>query len=240
MQSSNRGFIVFRLVPRGDRDQSAIVSGINRQLAEIPGFTAFARQPNTLGLRGGGTGLRFALTGSDYQLLSGAAEDLTNAMADRYLELGSFDIGYDTTQAQLSVKVDRDRARQLGIDLDDVASFIAIALDGQEIAEIHQDDEAIPVILSFGSGTIRDPADLENLFVRAGDGPMVPLSSTVELEDTAVAPQLTREERMRAISISVPLDAQYDLESAVQDLKQAASEFFRPASTWCCVRKRPC
>ena len=226
MQSTNRGFIVFRLVPWGDRDrdQSAIVSDINRQLAEIPGVTAFARQPNTLGLRGGGTGLRFALTGSDYHMLSEAAEDLTNAMADRYPGLGSFDIGYDTTQAQLSVKVDRDRARELGIDLNDVASFIAIALDGREIAEIHQDDEAIPVMLSFGSGAIQDPADLENLFVRAGDGPMVPLSSIVELEDTAVAPQLTREERMRAIPISVPLEEQYDLESAIQDLRHTASE----------------
>ncbi len=226
MQATNRGFIVFRLVPwaERERDQTAIVADINRQLAEIPGVTAFARQPNTLGLRGGGTGLRFAITGSDYQVLSESAEALADTMADRFPGLGAFDIEYDTTQAQLSVKVDRDRARDLGIDLEDVASFIATALDGREIAEIHELDEAVPVILSFGTGAIQDPADLENLFVRAGDGSMVPLSSIVELEDTAVAPQLTREERMRAIPISVTLDDQYDLESAIRDLRQTAEE----------------
>jgi HAE1 family hydrophobic/amphiphilic exporter-1 len=225
-QASNRGFIIFRLAPWGDRDrsQSEIVAGINRQLAEIPGVTAFARQPNTLGLRGGGTGLRFALTGSDYDVLSNAATDLTRAMEDRFAGLGSFDIGYDTTQAQLSVKVDRDRAHEVGIDLEDVSSFIAIALDGREIAEIHDGDNAIPVLLSLGHQAINDPSDLETLFVRAGDGTMVALSSIVEIEDTAVAPQLTREERMRAVPISVPLSANYDLESAVQDLRQTAAD----------------
>ena len=226
MQGSNRGFIIFRLVDwdARDRSQSEIVLDINRQLAEIPGISAFARQPNTLGLRGGGSGLRFALTGSNYDVLSDAAVDLTRAMTDRFDGLGNFDIGYDTTQAELSVRVDRDRARELGMDLNDISSFVAIALDGREIAEIHQDDNAIPVMLSLGERAIGDPGDLENLFVRTGDGTMVPLSTVVEIEDTAVAPQLTREERMRAVPISVPLDADYDLESAIADMRHTAEE----------------
>ncbi|MCP4316001.1 MAG: efflux RND transporter permease subunit [Hyphomicrobiales bacterium] len=226
MQGSNRGFIIFRLVPwdKRDRSQSEIVTDINRQLAEIPGVSAFARQSNTLGLRGGGSGLRFALTGSNYDVLSDAAVDLTRAMEDRFEGLGTFDIAYDTTQAELSVKVDRDRARELGIDLNDISSFVAIALDGREIAEIHQDDNAIPVMLSLDHRAISGPGDLENLFVRAGDGTMVPLSTVVEIEDTAVAPQLTREERMRAVPITVPLADGYDLESAISDLRQTGQE----------------
>lgn len=224
--SPSRGFIIFRLAPWGerDRDQSAIVADVNRQLRNIPGVAAFARQPNTLGLRGGGTGLRFALTGSDYDVLSDAAAELTAAMTDRFPGLGSFDIGYDTTQPQLSIQVDRDRARELGIDLDDVSSFIAIALDGREIAEIHENDNAIPVMLSLGDEAINDPGDLENLFVRVSDGGMVALSAMVDIEDTAVAPRLTREERMRAVPISVPLDDGYDLESAINDLQRSAEE----------------
>ena len=226
MQGSNRGFIIFRLAPWDERDrsQAEIVAEINRRLAEIPGVSAFARQPNTLGLRGGGSGLRFALTGSNYDVLSDAAIKLTRAMEDRFDGLGNFDIAYDTTQAELSVRVDRDRARELGIDLDDVSSFVSIALDGREIAEIHQDDTAVPVMLSLGHRAISSPSDLENLFVRAGDGTMVPLSTVVEVEDTAVAPQLTREERMRAVPISVPLADDYDLESAIADLRQTGEE----------------
>ncbi|MEM6462809.1 MAG: efflux RND transporter permease subunit [Pseudomonadota bacterium] len=225
-QGSNRGFIIFRLVPWGERDrsQAEIVAEINNRLAEIPGVAAFARQPNTLGLRGGGTGLRFALTGSNYDVLSDAAVELTRAMEDRFEGLGTFDIGYDTTQAELSVRVDRDRARDLGIDLSDVGSFINIALDGREIAEIQQDDNAIPVILSLGRRAVGGPNDLENLFVRAGDGTMVPLSTVVEVEDTAVAPELNREGRSRAVPISVPLDDDYDLESAIADLRHTGEE----------------
>ena len=226
MQSSNRGFVIFRLVPWGERDrsQAQIVADINTRLSEIPGVAAFAHQPNTLGIRGGGSGLRFALTGSNYDVLSDSADLLTQVMTDRFEGLGSFDIGYDTTQGELSLNVDRDRARELGIDLADISSFVAIALDGREIAEVHRDDNAVPVMLSLGHRAVSDPRDLENLFTRASDGTMVPLSTVIEVEDRAVAPQLTREERMRAVPISVSLGDGYDLETAVSDLRATAGE----------------
>ena len=57
---------------------------------------------------------------------------------------------------------------------------------------------------------------------------MVALSAVVDIEDTAVAPRLTREERMRAVPISVPLDDDYDLESAIEDLQRTADEVLPP------------
>ncbi|MEP3280445.1 MAG: efflux RND transporter permease subunit [Stappiaceae bacterium] len=224
--SSNTGFIIARLVPwdQRERGQAEIVADINEQLREIPGIAAFARQPNTLGLRGGGSGLRFALTGSNYDVLSDAALILTRTMEDRIAGFGSFDIGYDTTQPQLSLKVDRDRARELGIDLTDAAAFVNIVLDGREIAEIHEGDDAVPIMLQPGGQPFNDPNDLENLFLRAGDGTMLPLSTIVEITDTAVAPQLTREARMRAVPISVSLEDGYDIESAVRDLNAIGQE----------------
>ncbi len=224
--SSNTGFIIARLVPwdQRDRSQAQIVAEINEELTEIPGISAFARQPNTLGLRGGGSGLRFALTGASYDVLADAALDLTHAMQDRVAEFGPFDIGYDTTQPQLSVAVDRDRVRELGIDVEEAAAFVNIVLDGREIAEIHEGDDAVPIMLHPGGKPFHDPSDLENLFVRSGDGTMLPLSTIVEITDTAVAPALTREARMRAVPISVPLEDGYDIESAVRDLNTIAKE----------------
>tara|TARA_R110002126_G_scaffold291784_1_gene458137 strand:- start:65548 stop:68664 length:3117 start_codon:yes stop_codon:yes gene_type:complete len=226
LRSSNSGFIILRLAPweQRDRNQSDIVGDINRKIAQIPGVRAFARQPNTLGIRGGGSGLSFALTGSNYDVLSDAAIALTRAMEAKYAGLGSFDIGYDTTQAELSVTVDRDRARELGINLEDAASFVNIALDGREIAEIHRDDSAIPVMMKLGGQPLNDPGDLENLFVRSGDGSMLPLSTIIQISEKAVAPSLTREAQMRAVPISVPLADGYSIETAVQDLRRTGQE----------------
>jgi len=224
--SSNVGFIILRLAPwdARERNQAEIVADMNAKLRTIPGVAAFARQPNTLGIRGGGAGLRFALTGSDYGVLSDAAATLTHAMESRISGLGSFDIGYDTTQPQLSVHVDRERARELGISLEDAAAFVNIVLDGKEVAEVHEGDVAVPVMLMPGDQPFDDPGDLENLFVRAGDGSMLPLSTIVRIEETAVAPSLTREARMRAVPITVPLNDGYDIEHAVKDLRAIGAE----------------
>ncbi len=231
-RSSNTGFIILRLVPweERERSQAQIVRDVNAQIAEIVGVTAFARQPNTLGIRGGGSGLRFALTGSDYTVLSDAAQTLTRTMEERYEGLGNFDIGYDTTQAELTVRMDRDRARELGISLDDAASFVRMALDGTEIAEIHEGDVAVPVMMALGGQPLNDTGDLENLFVRTADGNMMPLSTVITIEETAVAPQLTREAQMRAVPISVPLSEGYSIEQAVQDLRQTGQEVLPPGT----------
>ena len=47
--------------------------------------------------------------------------------------------------------------------------------------------------------------DLENIFLKTGDGKIVPMSSIATLEEKAVAPQLSREQQLRAVSLSAGL-----------------------------------
>ena len=66
---------------------------------------------NSLGIRGGGQGLQFAVTGPDYDQIAKAASELLRAMQDDPV-YDTVRLNYDTTQPQLSIQIDRDRARK--------------------------------------------------------------------------------------------------------------------------------
>ena len=72
------------LAPWEERTRSAqeIVRELNPRLQKIAGVQISTRQANSLGIRGGGQGLQFAITGNDYDTLADKAVELQHAMED--------------------------------------------------------------------------------------------------------------------------------------------------------------
>ncbi|HEX2257602.1 MAG TPA: efflux RND transporter permease subunit, partial [Afifellaceae bacterium] len=219
----NSGFIVLTLVPweERERSQQEIAAELNAELQKIPGVQVFARSPNSLGIRGGGQGLQFAITGTDYASLSEEAEALMRAMQDMP-QFENVRLNYDTTQPQLSVQVDRERAADLGVSLEALSGILATLLDGREVGEYYVGEHAIPVRVEAPDGTIDDAADLENIFVRTAGGRMVPISSFVSVSEAAVAPDLPREGQRRAVPLTATLTPGVDLRRAMEVVETLA------------------
>jgi HAE1 family hydrophobic/amphiphilic exporter-1 len=219
----NSGFIVVTLAPweTRARSQQEIAAELNRALQEIPGVQVFARSPNSLGIRGGGQGLQFAITGTDYDALADAAGDMRAVMQDMP-EFTSVRLSYDTTQAQLSVEIDRERAADLGVPVDTLGTVLATFLEGRQVGEYYVGENAIPVRLEAPEGTINDSADLENIFIGANGGRMIPLSSFATIVESAVAPSLPREGQRRAVPLTAVPAPGVDLRQAMEEVASLA------------------
>jgi HAE1 family hydrophobic/amphiphilic exporter-1 len=170
----------------------------------VPGVRASAMQPNSLGIRGGGSGLQFALVGARYDTLAKAA-DAAVATLSADPRFGQVRSSYDATQAQVTVQIDRQRADQLGVDVSGMGATLQAMLDGKSLGDIDLNGVSYPLYLQSTSQPINDPTDLQNIFVRAGDGRFVPLATLVTLTESAAAPALNREEQQRAVNISAGL-----------------------------------
>ncbi|MDX5593731.1 efflux RND transporter permease subunit [Pseudovibrio sp. SPO723] len=232
--SKNMGFLILPLKTWSERDRSQqeIVAEMNRAMMSLKGIDVFLIQPNTLGIRGAGEGLRFAVTGTNYDVLAEGAQALSQAMQDELGDkIGRTNISYDTTQPQLLFSVDRDRAEDLGLSPELVISTLRMLLDGSEVAELFVEDDGIPMIMESGATPLRSTRDLENLFVKAADGTMLPLSSIVSVKEEAVAPSLTRERQQRAVPISMSLNEGYDLSQSIEDMRRIAAEVLPPEVT---------
>ncbi|KZK92464.1 MULTISPECIES: efflux RND transporter permease subunit [unclassified Pseudovibrio] len=223
----NRGFLVMSLKDWAERDRSQqeIVNELQRKTAKIPGLKVRVAQPNTIGIRGAGQGLRFAVTGTNYDELAENADDIVSEMQARYGDkVGFASVSYETTQPQLLVSVDRERANDLGLSSDRIASNLRMLLDGSSVADLFVEDDGIPMVMEAGGLPLRSTRDLENIFIKSKDGTMLPMSSIVSIEEEAVAPSLTREEQQRAVPVTISINDGYDLAQAISDMKEVAEE----------------
>ncbi|MAV68426.1 MAG: multidrug transporter AcrB [Cellvibrionales bacterium TMED122] len=220
-------FIVAKLADWSERDrtQQEISAELKPLFAEFPGMTTRIFSANSLNLRGASNGgLSVALLGTDYDELYTAARTYSEAIRSRLDSVSRPRIGYDPSQPQLSVEIDRERASDLNIPLEDVAQTLRVMVDGSRIVDLNVDDQTIPIILEAGSDKIRDPSDLVNLYVRTRNSALVPLSSIVRLDERGVAGQLDRREQRRAIEIDVEIQPGFAMQRAVDDLFEIAAE----------------
>ena len=220
-------FMVAKLADWSERErtQQEISAELKPLFAEFPGMTTRIFSANSLNLRGASNGgLSVALLGTDYDELYAAARAYSEAIRSQLDSVSRPRIGYDPSQPQLSVEIDRERASDLNIPLEDVAQTLRVMVDGSRIVDLNADDQTIPIILEAGSDKIRDPSDLVNLYVRTRNGALVPLSSIVRLDERGVAGQLDRREQRRAIEIDVEIQPGFAMQRAVDDLFEIAAD----------------
>ncbi|XDA99409.1 efflux RND transporter permease subunit [Sulfitobacter sp. LCG007] len=223
--AENRGFMVFTLANWSDRarSQQDIVGDINQRLGRIIGVRAFAIQPNSLGIRGAGRGLSFAVTGDSYAQLAEVADTLVARLQENPA-MGQVRLEYETTQPQIFIEIDRARASDLGIDITGLGEGLRAVLDGNSIGSVFIDDTSYDVQMLSTADPVNDPGDLENIFVQTGSGQMVPMSSFVRLEERPVAPELDREGQNRSVEISAGLTPELSLGDALAEVERIGAE----------------
>jgi HAE1 family hydrophobic/amphiphilic exporter-1 len=227
--SNSRGFMVMTLAPWDERvrSQQEIVGDINAALRNVVGVRAFAIQPNSLRIRGAGRGLTFAVTGNDYGQLEDVAEALVERM-EQNPAFGQVRLGYETTQPQLFIEIDRTRASDLGIEITGLGEALRAVLDGRSVGTVFVGDTSYDIQMLSTTTPVNDPGDLENVFVQASDGQMIPLSSFVRLEERAVAPELEREGQNRSVEISAGLTDDLSLGAALAEVQAIAADVLEP------------
>ncbi|MGY6411141.1 MAG: efflux RND transporter permease subunit [Alkalilacustris sp.] len=225
----NRGFIVLTLAPwdKRERSQQQIAADINRGLADVIGLRAFVIQPNSLRIRGAGRGLSFAITGADFEALGDLGEELVRRLEDDG-RFGRVSLDFETTQPQLFIEVDRARASDLGVRIEGLGEALQAVLDGRSVGTVFVGDRSYDIQMLSTAQPVRDPSDLERIFVPARGGAMVPISSFVTLEERAVAPELSREGQMRAVSISASLTPALPLGAALAQAERLAEDLLAP------------
>ena len=179
-------------------------------------------QPNSLGIRGAGRGLQVALLGSDYAAPRRSRRDALVAEMEEDPAFGNVRLSYEPNQPQLFVEVDRERASDLGIEIDGLGEALQAMLDGRDVGQVFLDDRAYDVKMVSTARPVNDPGDLENIFVQTASGQMVPVSTVVRLEERAVSPQLTREEQMRSVAITAGLTPELAIGPALERVKELA------------------
>lgn len=217
------------LVPWEDRRQSQqdITAQVQPKLNEIPGGArVFSR--NSLNLRGASGGLRVALVGNDYKTIFAAAKAFTAAVDERLDNIAGTRISYQTSQPQVSVRIDRRRASELDIPLESISQTLRAMVGGLNVISLSVDDESVPIMLEAGAGAVKAPTDLANLYMRSGSGSLIPLASMVTLVEEGIASQLDRQSQRRSIRVDIDVKQGVAPQTVVDELRGLAEEILPP------------
>ena len=222
----NRARVEAILAPWDEREigQQEIEAEVSGPVRRIPGARGRLQRGNSLGLRGSESGLNMALTGDQYPIIAETAETFADILRREIPALESVRVEYQATQPQISVAIDRERASELGVALEDLSATLRALVDGDEIAELTIGDRATPIILESSGGAVNDPRDLLNLTVPAAGGRAAPLYQLVSLTEQGVAAELDRHGQRRAVEIRTDLSAALTQADAVAKVRALAAE----------------
>ncbi|SFA86492.1 hydrophobe/amphiphile efflux-1 (HAE1) family protein [Poseidonocella pacifica] len=218
-------FIIVRLPDWQERDfaQQDLITKISGQLNSVPGVQVSARSTNSLNIRGAGSGLGLAVTGTDIEDITAAADALVAAMSQDPTFLNP-QLSNDSVDAQLEVTVDDDAANDMGLSPSEVTSLISVLVRGNEAVTVFQDDTEIAVNVVPGGPPIDDPSDIESMSIRLDNGSFVPLSTLATLETVVSQAQIERHGGALSVALQANLGAGADLSDAMSRAQQIAQE----------------
>ncbi|EDM70735.1 Acriflavin resistance protein [Roseobacter sp. AzwK-3b] len=221
-----RSFVVFRLAPWDERSVpvSDVVTRLIPQMAQVTVARGFPVTPAGLGLRGNSTPVQVVIGGPEF----GDVKEWAQALLSRAEEIEGLvnpEINFEENLPQLDVTIDRERADDLGISVETVANTLQTMLASREVTTFVSRGREYPVIAQAEEEDRRTPSDINNIFVRSGDGEtLVPLGALVTVTENAAAPSLRRFDRLPSIQLSGALAPGADLGTVLTRIEEAAAE----------------
>lgn len=181
---------------------------------------------------GGGTratDLEFNLRGPSLARL----QEYSDKVIARMRELpGVVDI--DTTlsvrKPELRTIIDRKKASEFGIQIEDIASTLQTFVGGEPVSKYKEEDEQYDVWLRAVKGKRDDPQDLMNLTVPARSGNLVKIANFVNLSEQLGPSQIDRYNRQRKVTVVANLLPSLPLGEAVEKIQRIVKEVDLPAT----------
>jgi HAE1 family hydrophobic/amphiphilic exporter-1 len=207
----NFGTILVRLKPWEERHDPAehvrgILAGLQQQFVHIPEAIVFPFNIPTISGFGASAGFKFLLqdrsgTLSVEQL--GAETRKYIAAARQRPELANLFTSFDPNYPQVKVELDRDKARKLGIPINDVFQAMSAALGSSYVNDFNRFGRLYRVYVQAEADYRRRPQDIGEIYVRSQTtGTMIPLSTLVTVGTVASTEITTRFNLFRSAEIS--------------------------------------
>ncbi|MDO6564819.1 efflux RND transporter permease subunit [Amphritea sp. 1_MG-2023] len=234
-EQSNRSTVIVQLKSVAERELSSHqwIDKLQRQIAslQLAGFTIRMTQRGIRGIRtnSGSEDISLRLQGPDNQTLIRLADALTDQLKT-LPQLRNLSHSAEDRLNELAISLDRVRANQLGIELEDLIEATQIALQGKIISEFITDDHAYDIRLRLAEQHFNTPQSLETLllFPATGASSPVHLADVASIQLIESAASIQRDNQMRIVEISASLAPEMTLGEALSAVNALRADVSLP------------
>lgn len=231
---TNNAFMIVRLKPIAERKLSAekVVERLRKNMPHVPGGRLFLAPDQDLQLGGGRE-----QTSSQYQYIVQSA-DLGSlrlwypkivAALKSVPELTAIDAREGRGAQQVTLVVNRDTAKRLGIDMNMVTAVLNNAYSQRQVSTIYDSLNQYKVVMEVNPKYAQDPVTLEQVQVITADGQRVPLSSIAHYERSLANDRVSHDGQFAAENISFDLAEGASLDKATVAIERAIAAIGLPS-----------
>ncbi|MGA1859055.1 efflux RND transporter permease subunit [Azospirillum sp. 11R-A] len=228
----NQGIAFVRLIDWDEREvkQQAITAQLFPKMFGIPGILGFVTNPPSLGQSPIDKPVNFVIqTSLPFEEL----QAMVNAMmaeARNFPGLTNLDTDLKLNKPELRVSLDRDKAADLGVDVDTVGRTLETLLGGRQVTRFKKDGKQYDVIVQVANVDRRNPDDIAGIYVRGGTsatggaGQMISLANLVKVEERVAPKELNHFNKLRSATITATLAPGTSLGEALAVMQAAANK----------------
>ena len=221
----NSGFV--RVILQGpenrNRTQQQIVDDVTTKVKKYSGIRTFTTQSQTIGDRRGGFPLQFVVQASDIDKLKAVLpEFMTRAAASPKFAFVDLDLKFN--KPEINISIDRDKARNLGVNVLDIAQTLQLGLSGSRFGNYIMDGKQYQIIGQVERGDRNEPTDLKTLYVKNKRGELIQLDNLVTFQEQSSPPQLYRFNRYSSAKVSAQLANGVALGEGIKEMERIADE----------------
>ncbi|MBH3360584.1 efflux RND transporter permease subunit [Pseudomonas guariconensis] len=231
---TNNAFVLVRLKPIGERKLSAqqVIERLRKEMPKVPGGRLFLMADQDLQLGGGGrdqstSQYLYTLQSGDLSALREWFPKVVAAL--RALpELTAIDARDGAGTQQVTLVVDRDQAKRLGIDMEMVTTVLNNAYSQRQISTIYDSLNQYQVVLEINPKYAWDPSTLEQVQVITADGARVPLSSFARYENSLANDRVSHEGQFASEAIAFDVAEGYSPDQAMAAVERTVAKLGLP------------
>jgi multidrug efflux pump len=193
----------------------------------MPRFTegrVFPIQEQTIAVnRRGGLPVAFVIQNNNFEKLRQVLPKFLEA-ANNNPVLQGVDIDLKFNKPELKVRINRLKATQLGISVQDVSQTLQLAYSNLRFGYFTKDGKQYQVMGQVARLNRDDPDDLKKLYVRTNSGELVSIDNVVSIEESTTPPSLYHFNRYKSATISAGLAPGKTISDGIAVMREIAAK----------------
>jgi multidrug efflux pump len=224
--SANTGFVRAVLVEPKDRQrtQKEIVAMINRNLSKFSEGRVVAIEEQTIQQnRRGGQAVSFVIQNNDFTKIAKVLPRFIEE-ANKSGVLQGVDADLKFNKPELRIAVDRLKASQLGVSVEDISNTLNLALSNRRFGYFTKEGKQYQVMGQVARSDRDDPSDLKEIYVKNASGAMISLDNLVTFSEATTPSTIYHFNRFKSATVSGGLAPGKTVGDGIKEMNRIAKD----------------
>ncbi len=204
---------------------------VNKDIKKFPQGRAFAVQEQTISVsRHGGQPVQFVIQNNDFDKIRAVLPEFLDE-ANKSPILDGVDADLKFNKPELHVNIDRLRASELGVSVDNISQALELAYSDRRLGYFFKSGKQYEVLGQVDRNDRDDPNDLSKIMVKNSRSENIRLDNLVATTEASAPPTIYHFNRYKSATISAGLAPGYTVGDGVKEMQRISKKLLDESFT---------